>query len=118
MAPQFDQAIHSFKEGRYEEAVHQLTQLAQVNGQDAQVRLWLGATYRELGQLESARIQFQEALQLTTDPKLINLARMSLAKLPPQNRMLPAAMGLPKLLITAKLPAPTCFQLPRSLLVP
>ncbi|HEY9807349.1 MAG TPA: tetratricopeptide repeat protein, partial [Candidatus Obscuribacterales bacterium] len=88
MANSFDQALQAYKKGQYQESLSQFLQLVSQHPQDAKLRLWLAASHREAGQPEAAKQQFQEVLKLTTDSKLIDLARTSLAKLakaaPPQ----------------------------------
>jgi methyl-accepting chemotaxis protein PixJ len=81
MNAQFEQATQAYREGRYEDALQLLSQLSYENPKNAQLRVWMGATYREVGLIEEARLEFQEALKLTDDPKTIHMARTSLEKL-------------------------------------
>jgi methyl-accepting chemotaxis protein PixJ len=81
MNAQFEQAIQTYQEGRYEEAVQQFSQLAAEHAKDAQLRVWLGAACREAGLVEEAKLHFQETLRLTDDPTITNRARTSLAKM-------------------------------------
>jgi methyl-accepting chemotaxis protein PixJ len=81
MNAQFEQAIQTYQEGRYEEAVQQFSQLAMEHNKDAQLRVWLGAACREAGLVEEAKLHFQETLRLTDDPTITNRARTSLAKM-------------------------------------
>jgi methyl-accepting chemotaxis protein PixJ len=81
MNAQFEQAIQTYKEGRYTEAVQQFSQLADEHDRAPQLLVWLGAACREAGMVEEAKIHFQETLRLSNDPKVTNMARTSLAKL-------------------------------------
>jgi methyl-accepting chemotaxis protein PixJ len=81
MNAQFEQATQAYREGRFEDALQLFSQLSYENPKNAQLRTWLGATYREVGLMEEARIEFQEALKLTDEPRTIHLARTSLEKL-------------------------------------
>ncbi|MBD2101691.1 GAF domain-containing protein [Leptolyngbya sp. FACHB-261] len=81
MTDQLIQALEAYTQGRYEEAMQQFASLASENSQDAQMRILLGAAYREAGYLEAAKIQFQEVLKLAEDPRLADCARASLAQL-------------------------------------
>jgi methyl-accepting chemotaxis protein PixJ len=81
MNAQFEQATQAYKEGRFEDALQLFSQLSYENPKNAQLRTWLGATYREVGLMEEAKIEFQEALKLTDEPRTIHLARTSLEKL-------------------------------------
>jgi PAS domain S-box-containing protein len=81
MNAQFEQATQAYREGRFEDALQLFSQLSYESPKNAQLRTWLGATYREVGLLEEARIEFQEALKLTDEPRTIHLARTSLEKL-------------------------------------
>ncbi len=81
MNAQFEQASQAYKEGRFEDALQLFAQLSYENPKNAQLRTWLGAAYREVGRLEEARIEFQEALKLTDEPRTIHLARTALEKL-------------------------------------
>ena len=81
MNAQFEQAIQTYKEGRYTEAVQQFSKLADEHDRNPQLLVWLGAACREAGMLEEAKIHFQETLRLSDDPKVTHMARTSLAKL-------------------------------------
>jgi PAS domain S-box-containing protein len=81
MNAQFEQANQAYKEGRFEDALQLFAHLSYENPKNAQLRTWLGASYREVGRLEEAKIEFQEALKLTDEPRTIHLARTSLEKL-------------------------------------
>lgn len=81
MTDQLIQALEAYTQGRYEEAMKQFAYLASENSKDPQMRILLGAAYREAGYLDAARIQFQEVLRLADDPKLADCARASLAQL-------------------------------------
>ncbi len=81
MNAQFEQATQAYREGRFEDALQLFSQLSYESPKNAQLRTWLGATYREVGLIEEARIEFQEALKLTDEPRTIHLARTSLEKL-------------------------------------
>jgi PAS domain S-box-containing protein len=81
MNAQFEQANQAYKEGRFEDALQLFAHLSYENPKNAQLHTWLGAAYREVGRLEEAKIEFQEALKLTDEPRTIHLARTSLEKL-------------------------------------
>ncbi len=81
MSIQFEQARRAYQQGQYEEAMRQFSELVFENPKIAQIRIWLGIACREAGHANEAKAQFQQALKLTDDPKLTNLARTSLAKL-------------------------------------
>ena len=81
MNARFEQAIQTYKEGRYEEAVQQFSELINEQDKDAQLLVWLGAACREAGMVEEAKMYFQETLRLSDDPKVTSMARTSLAKL-------------------------------------
>jgi methyl-accepting chemotaxis protein PixJ len=81
MNAQFEQAIQTYKEGRYTEAVQQFSELADEHDQNPQLLVWLGAACREAGMVEEAKIHFQETLRLSDDPKVTHTAQTSLTKL-------------------------------------
>jgi methyl-accepting chemotaxis protein PixJ len=87
MNAQFEQATQAYREGHYEDALQLLSQLSYENPKNAQLRVWMGATYREVGLIEEARLEFQEALKLTDDPKIIHMARTALEKLAASTRL-------------------------------
>jgi methyl-accepting chemotaxis protein len=76
-----NQALETFKQGNYAEAKAILTELAQANPDNAQIRLWLGAACRESGFIDEAIANFQEVLVLATDPRVSQLAQASLRQL-------------------------------------
>jgi methyl-accepting chemotaxis protein len=75
------QALRIFNRGDYHEARRKFTQLVSVKDKDPQIRLWLGAACFEVGYFDDARTHWQQSLELTSDPKLINLIHTSLAEL-------------------------------------
>jgi methyl-accepting chemotaxis protein len=77
----FHDAIETFRQGNYPQAQEILTRLALENTENAQIRLWLGAACREAGCLEDAITNFQEVIRLSQDPRVVKIARTSLAKL-------------------------------------
>ncbi len=81
MNAQFEQAIQTYKDGRYQEAVQQFSKLTDEHGKNPQLQVWLGAACREAGMLEEAKMHFQETLRLSDDPKVTHTARTSLSKL-------------------------------------
>lgn len=81
MNARFEQAIQTYKEGRYTEAVQQFSELADEHDQNPQLLVWLGAACREAGMVEEAKIHFQETLRLSDDPKVTHTAQTSLTKL-------------------------------------
>ena len=81
MNARFEQATQAYNEGCFEDALQLFSQLSYENPKNAELRTWLGATYREVGLMEEARIEFQEALKLTDDPRTIHRARTALEKL-------------------------------------
>ena len=90
MNAQFEQATQAYNEGRFEDALQLFSQLSYENPKNAQLRTWLGNTYREVGLVEEARIEFQEALKLADEPKTIYLARTALEKLTSHTIIAPA----------------------------
>ncbi len=81
MNAQFEQAIQTYKEGRYQEAVQQFSELIQEHNNNPQLLVWMGAACREAGMVEEARRHFQETLRLSNDPQITHTARTSLTKL-------------------------------------
>jgi methyl-accepting chemotaxis protein PixJ len=81
MNAQFEQAIQTYKEGRYTEAVQQFSKLADEHDKNPQMLVWLGAACREAGMVEEAKIHFQETLRLSDDPKFTHMAQTSLTQL-------------------------------------
>jgi PAS domain S-box-containing protein len=104
MNAQFEQATQAYREGRFEDALQLFSQLSYESPKNAQLRTWLGATYREVGLIEEARIEFQEALKLTDEPRTIHLARTSLEKL--SNRTTVALAQEPNVSIAETAPKP------------
>jgi PAS domain S-box-containing protein len=91
MNAQFEQANQAYQEGRFEDALQLFSHLSYENPKNAQLRTWLGASYREVGRMEEAKIEFQEALKLTDEPRTIHLARTALEKLAGSKLMAPVA---------------------------
>jgi twitching motility protein PilJ len=81
MNAQFEQAIQTYKEGRYTEAVQQFTELIEEQDKNPQLLVWLGAACREAGMVEEAKMHFQETLRLSDDPKVTHMARTALTQL-------------------------------------
>jgi methyl-accepting chemotaxis protein PixJ len=81
MNAQFEQAIQTYQEGRYQEAVQQFSELMQEHKNNPQLRVWMGAACREAGMVEEAKMHFQETLRLSNDPQITHTARTSLSKL-------------------------------------
>ncbi|MGA7955378.1 MAG: methyl-accepting chemotaxis protein [Gloeobacterales cyanobacterium] len=90
MNAQFEQATQAYKEGRFEDALQLFSQLSYENPKNAQIRTWLGTAYREVGLVEEAKIEFQEALKLADEPKTIYMARTALEKLTKHTNTAPA----------------------------
>ncbi len=81
LTAQLNEARQAYREKNYEEAVRKLSMLAVDHGEDPQVRLWLGYALYGAGRLDECRVQLQQTLKLTTDPKVLETARAALAKL-------------------------------------
>jgi methyl-accepting chemotaxis protein PixJ len=81
MNAQFEQAIQTYQEGRYQEAVQQFSELMQEHKNNPQLLVWMGAACREAGMVEEAKMHFQETLRLSNDPQITHTARTSLSKL-------------------------------------
>lgn len=91
MTAQYQTALHSYAEGRYEEAMQQFSELLQSDPQNPKLHIWLGATFRKAGKVELAQAQYRQVLTLTEEPDLLDLANTSLAQI--QNRLDSAAQG-------------------------
>ena len=85
MTAQYQAALHSYAEGRYEEAVQQFSELLYEDPRNPKLHIWLGATFRKAGKTEYAKVQYQQVLTLTDDPDLLDLASTSLAQI--QNKL-------------------------------
>jgi len=82
---QYQAALHSYAEGRYEEATQQFSELLHEDPRNPKLHIWLGATFRKAGKMEYAKVQYQQVLTLTDDPDLLDLASTSLAQI--QNKL-------------------------------
>ncbi len=91
MTVQYQAALHSYAEGRYEEAMQQFSELLYEDPRNPKLHIWLGATFRKAGKIEYAKVEYQQVLTLTDDPDLLDLASTSLAQI--QNKL---ANGSPK----------------------
>lgn len=85
MTAQYQAALHSYAEGRYEEAMQQFSELLYEDPRNPKLHIWLGATFRKAGKTEYAKVQYQQVLTLTDDPDLLDLASTSLAQI--QNKL-------------------------------
>jgi methyl-accepting chemotaxis protein PixJ len=85
MTAQYQAALHSYAEGRYEEAMQQFSELLYEDPRNPKLHIWLGATFRKAGKIEYAKVQYQQVLTLTEDPDLLDLASTSLAQI--QNKL-------------------------------
>ncbi|WP_434684901.1 methyl-accepting chemotaxis protein [Pseudanabaena minima] len=85
MTAQYQAALHSYAEGRYEEAMQQFSELLYDDPRNPKLHIWLGATFRKAGKIEYAKVQYQQVLTLTDDPDLLDLASTSLAQI--QNKL-------------------------------
>ena len=85
MTAQYQEALHSYAEGRYEEAMRQFSELLYEDPRNPKLHIWLGATFRKAGKIEYAKVQYQQVLTLTDDPDLLDLASTSLAQI--QNKL-------------------------------
>ncbi|NUN63824.1 hypothetical protein HCU40_03445 [Pseudanabaena biceps] len=81
MTAQYQAALHSYAEGRYEEAMQQFSELLYQDPRNPKLHIWLGATFRKAGKIEFAKVQYQQVLTLTDDPDLLDLASTSLAQI-------------------------------------
>ena len=81
MTTRYHHALQAYAEGRYEEAMHQFSELLYEDPRNPKLLIWLGATFRKAGKIEYARAQYQQALELTDDPDLIDLAQTCLAQM-------------------------------------
>jgi twitching motility protein PilJ len=91
MTAQYQTALHSYAEGRYEEAMQQFSELLQSDPHNPKLHIWLGATFRKAGKVELAQAQYRQVLTLTEEPDLLDLANTSLAQI--QNRLDSTAQG-------------------------
>ncbi len=85
MTAQYQAALQSYAEGRYEEAMQQFSELLHEDPRNPKLHIWLGATFRKAGKTEYAKVQYQQVLTLTDDPDLLDLASTSLAQI--QNKL-------------------------------
>lgn len=85
MTAQYQEALHSYSEGRYEEAMRQFSDLLYEDPRNPKLHIWLGAAFRKAGKIEYAKVQYQQVLTLTDDPDLLDLAKTSLAQI--QNKL-------------------------------
>ncbi len=85
MTAQYQAALQSYAEGRYEEAMKQFSELLHEDPRNPKLHIWLGATFRKAGKIEYAKVQYQQVLTLTDDPDLLDLASTSLAQI--QNKL-------------------------------
>lgn len=85
MTAQYQSALQSYAEGRYEEAMQQFSELLHEDPRNPKLHIWLGATFRKAGKIEYAKVQYQQVLTLTDDPDLLDLASTSLAQI--QNKL-------------------------------
>ncbi len=85
MTAQYQAALQSYAEGRYEEAMQQFSELLYEDPRNPKLHIWLGATFRKAGKIEYAKVQYQQVLTLTDDPDLLDLASTSLAQI--QNKL-------------------------------
>ena len=85
MTAQYQAALHSYAEGRYEEAIQQFSELLYEDPRNPKLHIWLGATFRKAGKIEYAKVEYQQVLTLTEDPDLLDLASTSLAQI--QNKL-------------------------------
>jgi methyl-accepting chemotaxis protein PixJ len=85
MTAQYQAALQSYAEGRYEEATKQFSELLHEDPRNPKLHIWLGATFRKAGEIEYAKVQYQQVLALTDDPDLLDLASTSLAQI--QNKL-------------------------------
>lgn len=85
MTAQYQAALQSYAEGRYEEAMKQFSELLHEDPRNPKLHIWLGATFRKAGKIDYAKTQYQQVLTLTDDPDLLDLASTSLAQI--QNKL-------------------------------
>jgi len=85
MTAQYQAALHSYAEGRYEEAMQQFSELLYEDPRNPKLHIWLGTTFRKAGKIEYAKVQYQQVLTLTDDPDLLDLASTLLAQI--QNKL-------------------------------
>ncbi|MCA6557008.1 MAG: hypothetical protein IM583_10345 [Pseudanabaena sp. M114S2SP2A07QC] len=85
MIAQYQAALQSYAEGRYEEAMKQFSELLHGDPRNPKLHIWLGATFRKAGKIDYAKTQYQQVLTLTDDPDLLDLASTSLAQI--QNKL-------------------------------
>jgi twitching motility protein PilJ len=81
MTAHYQAALHSYAEGRYEDAMQQFSELLHEDPRNPKLHIWLGATFRKAGKIEYAKVQYQQVLSLTNDPDLLDLASTSLAQI-------------------------------------
>ncbi|MDX2254575.1 MAG: methyl-accepting chemotaxis protein [Pseudanabaenaceae cyanobacterium bins.39] len=91
MTGQYQAALHSYAEGRYEEAMQQFSDLLYEDPRNPKLHIWLGATFRKVGKMEYAKVQYQQVLTLTDDPDLLDIASTSLAQI--QNKLAKVSSG-------------------------
>jgi len=82
---QYQEALHSYSEGRYEEAMRQFSDLLYEDPRNPKLHIWLGAAFRKAGKIDYAKVEYQQVLTLTDDPDLLDLAKTSLAQI--QNKL-------------------------------
>ncbi|MFM7885454.1 MAG: tetratricopeptide repeat protein, partial [Pseudanabaena sp.] len=85
MTVQYQAALDSYAEGRYEEAMQQFSELLHEDPHNPKLHIWLGATFRKAGKIEYAKEQYQQVLTITDDPDLLDLASTYLAQI--QNKL-------------------------------
>jgi methyl-accepting chemotaxis protein PixJ len=83
MKNQLEQVLATINsQGQYDAAIQPFSELATQQPQDdAKIRIWLGAASRKAGDVDTARVEFREALRLATDSATADLARSALAQL-------------------------------------
>lgn len=78
-AQEYQQALNAYMSGKYEEAAATIDRLVQEYPQDANLRLLKGHIYCCQQHFSVAQAEYQQVLELSEDPDLLECARSSLA---------------------------------------
>nr|WP_218079914.1 methyl-accepting chemotaxis protein [Anthocerotibacter panamensis] len=94
-ATDYQRAVEAFAQEQYEEAAQLFIRLVQGRPDDPNLRLWLASAQQQIGQVEEARSQYQQVLELTTDPEVLQTAQKALQRLDLENYDLPPEPEVP-----------------------
>ncbi len=80
-ATDYQRAVEAFAQEQYDEAAQLFKRLVEGRPDDPNLRLWLASAQQQIGEAESAREQYEQVLNLTNDPEVLQTAQKALQRL-------------------------------------